>query len=101
MFVLMVELEAASGQAEALAQVLRELVGIAADESGVHFYAVQRDRADAARFVLCEFYADEAAWQAHLVYPPVRERLALFDGLLAAPPRIVQCDALAATTPHL
>lgn len=97
MFVLMVELEAVSGQAERLAQLLHELVVIVADEPGVHFYAVQRERANAARFVLCEFYADEAAWQAHLAYPPVRERLALFDALLAAPPRIVQCDALAAS----
>lgn len=97
MFVLMVELEAASGQAEALAQVLRELVGIAADEPGVHFYAVQRDRANAAHFLLCEFYADESAWQAHLAHPLVYSRLALFEGFLATPPRIVQCDVFATT----
>ncbi|WP_309292121.1 antibiotic biosynthesis monooxygenase [Azonexus sp.] len=97
MFVLMVELEAVPELAGELEQLLHELVEIAAHEPGVHFYAVQRDREHAARFMLCEFYADQLAWQAHLVNAPVHARLKHFERLLAVPPRVVQCDALAAT----
>lgn len=98
MFVLIVELEAAPGLNAELADLLCKLVASAQTEDGIHFYAVQQDQARAGYFVLSEFYADEAAWQAHLAHPLVKAYLAEFPRLLQGAPRIIRCNAVAAST---
>lgn len=97
MFVLIVELKAAAGMHEKLAELLRKLVATAQTEEGIHLYAVQQDQQEASHFVLSEFYADQPAWQAHLSHPVVEACLAEFEALLREPPRIIRCDALALT----
>ena len=95
MYVLMVELRGRPERLEELESTLRSLAAAARAEPGIACYAVQcrADRPDA--FLLCEWYRDEAAWEAHMALAPVREALGRFDALLAEPPGITRCDPVA------
>ncbi|MBO9537208.1 putative quinol monooxygenase [Herbaspirillum sp.] len=95
MFVLLVELETDAARAAELESVLRSLAASARAEPGILFYAVQRPQGDPGRFILYEYYADKAAWETHLQYAPAKEQLDRFDSLLAAPPKLTFCDAVA------
>lgn len=97
MFVLFVELYAASGRASELKAALQFLVENAHAEPGIRFYSVNQSQADPDHFLLYEHYQDEAAWLAHLVFPPVREKLSQFDHFLKCPPKLTHCDSVAST----
>uniref|UniRef100_UPI0033402C00 putative quinol monooxygenase n=1 Tax=Castellaniella defragrans TaxID=75697 RepID=UPI0033402C00 len=98
MFVLLVELETDGARAAELESVLQSLVALARDEPGILFYAVQRPLGEPDRFILYEQYADKAAWEAHLRYPPAKEKLDRFESLLKAPPRLTFCDVVSTTS---
>ena len=97
MFVLLVELETDRERSNELEMVLRSLVASAASEPGILFYAAQRPQDNSDRFILYEYYEDKAAWETHLQYDLVQERLKRFDDLLKAPPRLTFCDAISTT----
>lgn len=97
MFVLFVELYAVSGRASELKDALRFLVENAQSEPGIRFYSVNQSQANPDHFLLYEHYQDRAAWHAHLVFPPVREKLSQFEHLLKCPPKLTYCDSVAST----
>jgi len=73
------------------------LVTLAEHEPGIVFYAVQRPQGDYANFILYEYYENKAAWETHLKFAPVQEKLKYFDSLLKKAPTITFCDVLSTT----
>ena len=96
MFVLLVELETDGARTAELEGLLRSLAASARDEPGILFYAVQRPQDEPCRFILYEQYADKAAWEAHLQYPPAKDMLDRLPALLVASPRLTFCEPLPA-----
>lgn len=94
---LLAELEAKSAQGKELEILLKGLVETTRQEPGCVHYAVHRDQASEVRFLVYEVYRDAAACQTHLDSAPIKEALSRFESLLAAPPRLLFCDLLAAT----
>lgn len=98
MFVLLVELETDQARSGELESVLRSLVASAEHEPGILFYAVQRPQDEFERYILCEYYADKAAWETHMQLERVQEKLKCLDSLLKVPPKLTFCDAIATTS---
>ncbi|KIF83231.1 putative quinol monooxygenase [Noviherbaspirillum autotrophicum] len=96
MFLLLAELNAAPSATREVENILKGLVEVARSESGNLAYAVHRQQESATAFVLYELYRDRAACNEHLASTPVQQALKRFEHLLAAPPRIVFCDTVAA-----
>lgn len=94
MFVLLVELEADLGRSEELETLLSSLAAMAEHEPGTIFYSVQRPEGESGKFILCEYYTDKAAWQTHLQYAPVQEKLKRLETLLRGAPKLTLCDAV-------
>jgi quinol monooxygenase YgiN len=97
-FVLLVELETDRDRVEALEAVLQSLVVSAANEAGIHFYAVQRPQNDSNKFILYEYYEDKVAWEKHLDNELVQAYLKRFDTLLTSPPTLTFCDVVSTTS---
>lgn len=95
MFILIVELETDAARAAELETVLRALAANAEHEPGIHLYGVQRLQDNSTRFILCEYYADKAAWETHMQNAFVQEKLKRFDALLTAAPKVTRCDDVA------
>lgn len=98
MFVLVVELESGHEKSEALESLLRSLVTLAEHEPGILFYAVQRPQGEVGKFILYEYYEDKAAWETHLQFEPVQDKLKCFETLLKIPPKLTFCDVVSTTT---
>lgn len=95
MLLLLAELSATPATAAEVEQILTRLADAAKSEPGTLGYTVHRPQGAPDTFVVAELYADRAACDAHLASPEVRAALARFEPLLAAPPQIRFCDALA------
>ena len=67
--VLAVTWVAKEGEADAVADLLRQVAPLSRAEPGCLQYDVHRDRDDANRFFLFERYVDEAALEAHGASP--------------------------------
>ena len=66
MFILMAELKAKEGKAEAAKELLRKLVQtVKASEPGTLIYTVYQRKDDPLTFIVFEQYKDEAAFQTH------------------------------------
>ena len=63
--VLAVTWVAKEGEADAIAEILRQGMPISRSEPGCLQYDVHRDQDDANRFFIFERYVDEAALEAH------------------------------------
>ena len=74
-------LVAKPGRAEELRALLDGMVVSSRAEPGNLQYDLWRDHADAARFVLMELYADEAAVAAHRASPHFKNYLAKINDL--------------------
>ena len=74
-------LAAKPGRAEELRALLDGMVVSSRAEPGNLQYDLWRDHADAARFVLMELYADEAAVAAHRASPHFKNYLAKINDL--------------------
>ena len=98
MFVLLVELEVDHEKSGELESLLRSLVALAEHEPGILFYAVQRPQEETDKFVLYEYYEDKAAWETHLKFDPVQDKLKCFESLLKSAPKLTFCDVLSTTT---
>lgn len=94
---LFAELEAKPAFGKELETLLKGLVETTRQEPGCIHYAVHRDQANEARFLVYEVYRDAVACQAHLDSTPIRQALAEFERLLASPPRLVFCDMFGTT----
>jgi quinol monooxygenase YgiN len=57
--------EATAGQAENVANILREFLPQAQREDGVNLFLIGRGKDDANQFLFYELFADEAAFAAH------------------------------------
>lgn len=97
MFVLLVELEAVHEKSGELDGLLRSLVTLAEHEPGIIFYAVQRPQGESDTFILYEYYEDKAAWEVHLKFDPVQDKLKCFESLLTKAPTLTFCDVLSTT----
>jgi len=97
-FVLLVELEANHEKSGELESLLRSLVALAENEPGIFFYGVQRPQGEPDKFILYEYYEDKAAWEMHLKFDPVQDKLKCFESLLKTAPKLTFCDVLSTTT---
>jgi len=68
-FVVIAQYRARDGEADRVAEALRQMVSPTRAEPGNLDYQVFRDPKDHSLFVLCERYADEAAFAAHRAAP--------------------------------
>ena len=92
-----VELVAKDDMAGELADMLAGAVGLANDEAGtVVWFAL---RTDPTTYWIVDAFPDEDARQAHISGPIAAALMANADRLLAAPPRILPADVLAAKVP--
>jgi quinol monooxygenase YgiN len=92
-----VELVAKDDMAGELADMLTGAVGLANDEAGtVVWFAL---RTDPTTYWIVDAFPDEDARQAHISGPIAAALMANADRLLAAPPRILPADVLAAKVP--
>jgi quinol monooxygenase YgiN len=92
-----VELVAKDDMAGELADMLTGAVGLANDEAGtVVWFAL---RTDPTTYWIVDAFPDEDARQAHITGPIAAALMANADRLLAAPPRILPADVLAAKVP--
>jgi len=92
-----VELVAKDDMAGELADMLAGAVGLANDEAGtVVWFAL---RTDPTTYWIVDAFPDEDARQAHITGPIAAALMANADRLLAAPPRILPADVLAAKVP--
>lgn len=98
MLVLLVELEADHEKSGELERVLRSLVALAEHEPGILHYAVQRPQGETDKFVLYEYYENKTAWETHLQFGPVQDKLKRFESLLKTEPKLTFCDVLATTS---
>lgn len=98
MFVLLVELEAVHEKSGELDSLLRSLVTLAEHEPGIVFYSVQRPQGESDKFILYEYYEDKSAWENHLKFGPVQDKLKCFESLLTIAPSLTYCDVLSTTT---
>lgn len=98
MFVLIVELEANHEKSGELESLLRSLVMLAEHEPGILFYAVQRLQGESDKFILYEYYEDKAAWETHLKFDLVKDKLKCFEYLLKTDPKLTFCDVLSTTS---
>jgi len=64
-FVVAIMLEAKEGEAEAVAEIARALVGPTMAEPGVKLFLPYRSPANKSLFFVFELYVNEAAWAAH------------------------------------
>jgi autoinducer 2-degrading protein len=71
--VLAVTWVAKDGEADAVAELLRQVTPLSRAEPGCLQYDVHRDRDDRNRFFLFERYVDEAALEAHGASPHFRQ----------------------------
>jgi quinol monooxygenase YgiN len=78
--VLAVTWVAKDGEADTVAEILRQATTLSRAEPGCLQYDVHRDRDDPNRFVLFERYVDEAALEAHGASPHFQELV--IDGAL-------------------
>ena len=65
-FVLIVRMQAAAGNEERAAEVMKELAAASLEEPGCEEYQPMRDPENASSFVLYERYRDKAAWEEHI-----------------------------------
>jgi quinol monooxygenase YgiN len=63
-------------------------------EAGCHRYALHRDLAEPARFVIVEQWATPEALQEHATLPHLKQLFADLGPLLAEPPSIVRTSAV-------
>jgi quinol monooxygenase YgiN len=92
-----VELVAKDDMAGELADMLAGAVALANDEAGtVVWFAL---RTDPTTHWIVDAFPDEDARQAHISGPIAAALMANADRLLAAPPRILPADVLAAKVP--
>jgi quinol monooxygenase YgiN len=68
-FVVVVMLEAAEGQADAVMDIQRRLIGPTLQEPGVKAFIPYRSTANPSLFFIYELYIDEAAWGMHQETP--------------------------------
>jgi quinol monooxygenase YgiN len=71
--VLAVTWVAKEGEADAVAEILRQVMPISRAESGCLQYDVHRDQDDLRRFFIFERYVDDAALEAHGSSPHFQE----------------------------
>jgi len=64
-FVVAIHIEAKSGEADAVAALLADLVAPTMAEPGVKLFIPYRSPTSPAMFFVFELYVDEAAWGAH------------------------------------
>ncbi|WP_374674849.1 putative quinol monooxygenase [Ideonella sp.] len=94
MLVPIVHQTTASGRAiELEAAALRQLVAHASTKVGVPFYGAAKLQQQPDTFMLCEYYADRAAFDNHLAQPAVKVLLRSFDSLIASTPQLTFCDS--------
>jgi quinol monooxygenase YgiN len=72
-FVVVVMLEAAEGQADAVAEIQQKLVGPSLAEPGMKLFIPYRSPTNPSLFFIYELYVDEAAWGAHQETPHFKE----------------------------
>ena len=83
-FVVVVMLEAAEGEADAVAAIQQKLLPPTMTEPGVKLFIPYRSPTNPALFFIYELYVDEAGWAAHQETPHFKE---LIKDLL---PRLVR-----------
>jgi quinol monooxygenase YgiN len=64
-FAVAVRIVAKEGEADAVAQILKELVAPSMAEPGMKFFVPYRSPTDPASFFVYELYIDESGWEAH------------------------------------
>ena len=64
-FVVAIRIVAKEGQADAVAEILKQLVAPSMAEEGMKFFMPYRSPTDPASFFVYELYTDQAAWDAH------------------------------------
>ena len=57
--------EARDGQADRIAEILRDFLPAAQSEEGVELFLISRGTANPAQFLFYELFRDEAAFKAH------------------------------------
>ncbi|CAJ0810170.1 putative quinol monooxygenase [Ralstonia flaminis] len=96
MYLLIVRLQARLETVDMLQQQLSTLVASAREEPGTLAYSFYRAHDEPNVFLLHEVYRDQAAWETHMTYEPVRRALATFDTLLAASPDVTRGELVEA-----
>jgi quinol monooxygenase YgiN len=89
-----VRLRARSGEADALAAVLRDLVGKSGAEAGALASVLHTSASDPELFMVYERWRDAAAFDSHMATPHVAHFLAVADDLLAMPASVDAFDVL-------
>lgn len=64
-FVVAISIEAKDGEADAVAEILQQLVVPTMAEEGVKFFMPYRSPTNPLSFFIYELYVDEAGWDAH------------------------------------
>ncbi|NMM44287.1 antibiotic biosynthesis monooxygenase [Rhodospirillaceae bacterium KN72] len=64
-FVVAINIVAKDGEAEAVAEILENLIEPTMAEEGVKFFMPYRSPSDPNAFFIYELYIDEAGWDAH------------------------------------
>jgi quinol monooxygenase YgiN len=81
--------------ADALRQILQDLVGPSRDEAGCLSYELFRNQDSSVEFVTVEQWVDQAAVDAHMATPHVATAISKAGDLLALPPMIHRFARLA------
>ncbi len=81
--IIVAQIRAADGKAEALEEALRALIPLTVAEDGCETYALHRSIEDPALFHFHEVWRDAAAWQAHMDAPHLRAFSERTDELVA------------------
>lgn len=68
-FVVMVRITAKGSQADAVAEILQDLVAPSMEEPGVKLFMPYRSQSDPTQFFVYELYRDAAGWDAHNASP--------------------------------
>lgn len=64
-FVVAINIVAKDGEADAVAEILKQLVAPTMAEEGVKFFMPYRSPTHPSAFFIYELYVDEAGWEAH------------------------------------
>jgi quinol monooxygenase YgiN len=97
MIVIIATIEVKPGKAEIFEAFMADLAAsVAAREPGTHVYQLCRVPKQENRYRMIEFYADQAAIDAHVSTPWFKAALPRFEETLAAQPKLEFLDAIPA-----
>ena len=88
-------IEVEPGQEAVVEEAARACVAHTRQEAGCLAYTLHRDRADAARFVFVESWETEAALEAHMRSPHLRDFFAVVRRTAKREPVVHRLEAIA------